>query len=306
MNKSDYWWIAVFLTLLIIQLLIVNYWAYAKYATIVNLGLFLLAMVAYANASFRQMAAQEKLHLLEQSEQLKEKQISQADLSKLPIAVQKWLISSGVLGQKRVSTVSLNQKLALKLQPEQKDWNEGGAEQYFSVNPPAFHWTTNIKMNALLHVLGRDKFEAGKGEMLIKLLALIPVADAKDNDKIDQATLQRYLAEIVWFPSAALSPYIVWEHIDEYSAKATMNYGGTSGSGTFYFDKQGSFHKFVALRYKDAADTTASEWTVNATKIEEKNGIKIPTHCQASWTIDGQQWTWLKLEVTHVEYDVEK
>ncbi|MDN5330561.1 MAG: hypothetical protein PWP35_2348 [Bacteroidales bacterium] len=36
--------------------------------------------------------------------------------------------------------------------------------------------------------------------MLIKVNSLIPVVNEKGN-KLDEGTLQRYLGEIVWFPS---------------------------------------------------------------------------------------------------------
>lgn len=159
-------------------------------------------------------------------------------------------------------------------------------------------------MNPVLKVAGRDKFENGKGEMTIKLLSLIPVAQAKNDKKLNQAALQRYLAEIVWLPSASLSSYIKWESIDSHSAKATMAYKGTIGSGEFYFDENGNFIKFVAMRYQDSKASEATRWTVVATKTEERNGIKIPVECEASWALKEGEWTWLKLEITDIQYHV--
>lgn len=86
-----------------------------------------------------------------------------------------------------------------------------------------------VKMNmmSLVPVTGRDKFVDGKGQMTFELFSLINVAN-DTGDKIDQGTLQRYLAEICWFPSAALSPYIKWDDIDSTSAKATLTYKNVS------------------------------------------------------------------------------
>jgi hypothetical protein len=82
-----------------------------------------------------------------------------------------------------------------------------------------------------------------------------------------------------------------------------MKYKGTIGSGIFYFDNDGHFKKFVAMRYKDAADNDKTEWVVEANKIEALNGIKVPVDCEARWKMDGEYWTWLKLRVTSVDYD---
>ncbi|MCW8940144.1 MAG: hypothetical protein OQJ88_05765, partial [Flavobacteriales bacterium] len=118
------------------------------------------------------------------------------------------------------------------------------------------------------------------------------------------ATLQRYLAEIVWFPSASLSQYIKWEAIDDYSARATMEYKGTKGSGEFHFDKEGNFEKFVAMRYQDSNAIKPTKWTVISTRTEERNGIKIPVECEASWELENGKWTWLKLRITDIQYNV--
>lgn len=198
----------------------------------------------------------------------------------------------------------LVQELQLNLKPEQTSWNNGTAEQYFSVQPPAFNWSINTEMYSILRVVGRDKFVDGKGEMKIKLLSLIPVANANNNKKIHQASLQRYLAEIVWFPTASLCQFVKWENINDYSAKATMEYHGTKGTGVFYFDKNGNFEKFVAMRYKDLNDAEPTEWTVTASKTEERNGIKIPVACEVSWRLENGQWTWLKLKITDIQYNV--
>ena len=118
--------------------------------------------------------------------------------------------------------------------------------------------------------------------------------------------MQRYLAEIVWFPSAALSPYIKWEALNDYSAKATLEYQGTIGSGVFYFDENGKFIEFIAMRYKDANDLEPTEWIVTATETAERNGILIPIACEASWQLNNKKWTWLNLKIEHIEYNMEK
>src|SRR5690606_8225496 len=97
--------------------------------------------------------------------------------------VQKWLTNSGILGQRLIANVHLKQELQLKMKPEQTRWSSGTAEQYFTIEPPAFNWNINTEMNSVLSVVGRDKYEDGKGEMLIKLLSLIPVANAKNDEK---------------------------------------------------------------------------------------------------------------------------
>ncbi|UWX53785.1 hypothetical protein NYZ99_11605 [Maribacter litopenaei] len=304
--QSNYWWLSGFLAVVVSQILIFNYWSDAKFGTIANLIILVSAILAYSNFSFKNKVAEERNKLFENSQPVNEKIITKDTLSELPAVIQKWLTNSGVIGKKFISNVHLVQELQLKMKPEQLEWNNGAAEQYFTVQPPAFNWNITTQMNSILKVVGRDKFENGNGEMTIKLFSLIPVANAKNHEKVNQATLQRFLAEIVWFPSASLSPYIKWESLNEYSAKATMDYEGTRGSGEFHFDEKGNFKKFIALRYQDSNATEPTEWTVIATKTEERNGLKIPVECEVSWELENDKWTWLKLQITDIQYNVEE
>lgn len=303
--RSEYWWALGFVGVLASQILLFSHWSDAKFGTIANILILLPVIVAYSNYRFTKTIKQERGLLFNKSENLSKTNVSAEDIVRLPPIVQKWLASSGVVGKPQVSNVHLMQHLQLKLKPEQTDWKEGTAEQYFTIQPPAFSWNLTTNMNPVLPIVGRDKFDEGKGEMLIKLLSCISVANAKNNAKVDEATLQRYLAEMVWFPSATLSDYVQWEEVDNTSSRATMEFNGTKGSGIFYFAPDGQFEKFVAQRYKEATDKEPTEWTVTATKTEERNGIKIPTECEAHWNLDEGRWTWLKLKIGHIEYNVE-
>lgn len=304
--RFESWWVLGFLSMIISQLLIFNYWSDAKFGTIANVIVLLATVLAYSNYSFKNLINKERVALFNNSEAINDEIIHIDNISHVPTVIQNWLTISGVLGKPYISNVHLTQDVQLKLTPDQSDWTIGTAEQYFTIHPPAFNWNIDSELNAFLSITGRDKFVDGKGEMKIKLLSIIPVADAKNETKVDQATLQRYLAEIVWFPSASLSPYIKWENIDNNSAKATMEYNGIKGSGVFYFDEQGLFKKFTAFRYKDIQDTKPTLWTVNAKKIEERNGIFIPTECEVSWELEDGPWTWLKLNIKSIDYNVEK
>ncbi len=303
LTRSKTWWAYAFLAIILSQVLIFMFWGALRYVSIVNGIILIGTLIAYSNYRFENMVQTERTELLSKSVNKQEEHIQLNDLSHLPPIIQKWLKNSGVIGKQKVSNVYLTQTISLKLSPSQTEWNTGTAEQYFTTYPPAFNWNIHTKMKSLLNVVGRDKFENGQGAMLIKLLGLIPVVDVKKNDKINQATAQRFLAEIVWFPTAALSSSIQWEPIDHHSAKGTLHYNGTKGSGIFFFDHQGRFNKFVAMRYKDISDTAPREWTVTATKIEERNGIKIPTECEASWKLNNDTWTWLKLKIKQIQYN---
>jgi hypothetical protein len=152
-------------------------------------------------------------------------------------------------------------------------------------------------MNSMLRFVGRDKFVGGKGSMLIKANALVPIVNAT-GPKLDEGTLQRYLGEMVWFPVVAVSKYVTWEPLDNLSARATMDYMGTSGSGVFYFDDSGNFIRFSAMRYQgNEPESKRYEWVLEVDAYANYDGIRIPSNMRATWRLPDGDWTWLKLDI---------
>ena len=302
--KENTWWIVGIIATILSQWLIVMYWSDARYGTIVNVIMLAAIALAYASFHFKQKVNKEIAQLLTVATLPDSNTLQQ--ITDLPIPVQRWVQKSGILNKGPVKTIELEQELQMLMSPEQEKWQQGKAKQHFSISPPAFHWTVGLQMNPVLEIVGRDQLVNGKGEMIIKILSLLPVVNAKSSKKLNQATLQRYLAEIVWFPSAALSPFITWESDDDSSAKATISINGTTGSGTFHFDQEGNFEKFVALRYKDIdEDAEPIEWIVTSYKTEVRDGVQIPVELEATWKVGEQHWTWLKLKIGTVNYKTE-
>lgn len=102
----------------------------------------------------------------------------------------------------------------------------------------------------------------------------------------------------------SVSPYITWSPIDDTSAIATMSYKGSKGSGTFYFNKNGDFIKFSALRFKgNEPDAQRYEWVMQVEDYQTFEGIKVPSKMNATWKLENKNWTWLKLEIADIQYN---
>ncbi|OAA22101.1 DUF6544 family protein [Kosmotoga sp. DU53] len=262
--------------------------------------LLIITVIFIANLLFNQKVAREVKELFADNSEDSDGIIQKSDLEKLPIPVQKWLKYSQVVEKEKIRAVRLKQKAIMRLKEEQS-WMPVEAEQYFTIDEPGFIWKARIKAAPLFYIVGRDKYYKGKGNMLIKVLSLIPVADSKGKE-MDQGTLLRYLAEMVWFPTAALSSYITWEEIDTNSAKTTMSYGGITASGVFTFNDKGEVINFVAERYREHDGQYSLEtWSVTMGNYEEFDGIKIPTTGEVTWKLETGDFTWFKFEVTEVE-----
>lgn len=301
--KQNFWWIAGIAAVILSQVLIISFWKDARFGTLPNVLILIACIIGFFYYKFNSTVRLEVNNMIA-AVRPTNTVVTEESLSGLPKPVRPWLHNSRIVGRARIQTVFLKQKCLMKMKPGQEDWYEAVAEQFYAVDEPAFIWTVSMNMLPMIEVVGRDKFSDGRGEMLIRLLSMVSVVNEKDNPKIDQGALQRYLGEMVWFPSGAISPYVTWERIDETTAKATLSYKGTTGSGVFSFDDNGNVRKFSALRYMGSDDKAERrEWIIEATEHKIMDGVKVPANCQATWKLDDGDWTWAIFEVTEIHYN---
>lgn len=234
---------------------------------------------------------------------LKSEIVTKEDLENLPENVQRWLEYSGISGREKILTVRLKQKATMRLN-KNKPWMSVQAEQYFTTEEPNFIWKATIKPAPLIHIVGRDKYWNGKGSMLIKFLSLFTVADSEGKE-VNQGTLLRYLAEMVWFPTAALNNYIIWNEIDDNNAQATMTYKGVTASGLFSFNDKGEVIKFEAERYGEFDKKFRLEvWSISLHDYKIFEGIMIPSRGEVTWKLKSGDFNWFNFEVTEIEYNI--
>lgn len=191
----------------------------------------------------------------------------------------------------------------MRLKPSGSKWIKAEAEQYFTTAEPCFIWKVATRFSPLIPIVGWDRFTGGKGIMNIRAFAIFNIINA-GGPKIDEGSLQRYLSEICWFPSAALQPYINWEAIDSKRAKATMQYNNCSGSVIFTISDEGEVIQCNANRYMGNDMNSKKElWEIRMTKTAAYNGILIPSECEVTWKLKNGDFTWYKLAITDIAFN---
>lgn len=301
--RKEWWWMVAAIAIFVSQILIFIYWKDARFGTIANVIILITCVLSYGSWSFDRMVKKELNSFLPEN-RIEKRIVTPEMVDELPPVVQRWLNRSNIIGKEIIQIAHLKQRGEMKTKPE-GSWMSVDSEQYIIAKPPAFIWVANVKAAPFLHLSGRDKYESGRGHMLIKLYSLIPVVDARGKE-IDQGALLRYLGEIVWLPSAALSDYNTWEEIDPTTAKATMSYGGITASGIFKFDENGDFVSFKADRYYYRKEgSTLEKWliTANGKNYREFEGIRVPVNLSVTWKFETGDFTWYRLEITEIKYN---
>ncbi len=304
-SQKNAWWLLAIIGVFVSQLLILMYWNDAKFGSLANIIILAVGVVGYAQYNFNQMVQREIADIQYMQPQPQPEVVSEKHVAQLPMPVQKWMNASGMIGRPEIRHAQLKQNFNLKLQPDQKEWYRGMARQEVWTQEPAFIWTLDLHMMSVIQVAGRDRFADGKGAMLIKMLSLFPMVNEQDNPRINQGALQRYLAEMLWYPSLAFSEFVSWKSVNENSAIATMDYRGTSGECTFFFNSEGMPERVSAMRYRGGdEDAVLTEWVVEVLELRKMDGLNIPAKCAVTWKLDSGDWTWAELEVTEIKFGV--
>lgn len=303
-SDKNWWWMVGALGVVISQVLIIIYWQDAKFGTIANIIILLICLPAYGNWSFKSMVNKEKQVFLS-SVKKGEEVIAQEDVENLPDIIQLWMENAGVVGKEKITLAHFQQTGNMKTSIDGK-WMPVKAKQYVRTVNPGFLWIADVKAAPYIHLAGRDKYVDGKGHMLIKLLSLISVGDSKGKE-IDQGAMVRYLAEIVWYPAAALENYITWQEVDSTTARATMTYGDITSSAQFFFNKFGEVVHIEAERYYDHKEgATMETWVVDIDEDSYQifDGIRVPAKAQVTWQLEDGDFTWYKLKISDLEYNI--
>lgn len=301
----DEWWMAGVPALVLSQLLIIFNWRDARLGSFINAVIFIPLVIAFAGWQFNRQFNKVSAQVLSAVQAGDKKTITAAMLTPLPAPVQHWLEKANIVGKEKIQTVFIRQKGTMRTRPGGKPVSFN-AMQYSTVDPPAFVWKARMRMNPLLYIDGLDRYVNGNGGMLVKLLSIYSVADAK-GPATNQAALLRYLGELSWYPTAALSEAISWEPVDSLAAKATIHDGAQTVSGIFHFTSGGDIAGFEAMRYYDRGKkgSTLEKWTPENIRgaIREIQGMRIPYKSSVTWHLPEGDFTWLQLELVEVVYN---
>jgi len=222
-------------------------------------------------------------------------------LEKLPDPVQRYMAYTGVVGKTWIDKVRLFQVGKFR-QGLNRPWMPVTAEEFYTTNPPSLIWDARFKVAGLPVLRAKDRYESGHGHMFGKLAGLFTVFDLS-GEKLDQATMIRYLNEIMWFPTAFLGENISWKDIDDYSAQVTFSDHGKNVSARVFFDEAGRLTNFTTKRYREIdGEFSLDRWSTPILGYGEHAGLKLPIRGKAVWNLISGDLPYADLEIIDIEY----
>ena len=165
-------------------------------------------------------------------------------------------------------------------------WAPFTAEQDVRPWPPGFVWDARVTMPFVsVHV--RDSYVDGEGAMRASVAAIVPMVDQRGTPEMAAASLQRFLAEAVWYPTALLSRKgLSWSAINDTSARVTLTDGPTTVSLDVTFGPRGEIETVSTLRYRDVNGAPVlTPWVGHHLDYTRIDGMMIPTSGEVAWVL---------------------
>lgn len=203
-----------------------------------------------------------------------------------------------------VEQVRLTQSGEFRTGGVDSPWRPFSATQHVTTDPPGFVWEARIEMAPVVSARVVDAFVDGEGSLRATVFGAVTVADAESGPELDEGELLRYLGETPWYPTALLPDGgVVWTHIDDRSAAASLTVGDTTASLVFHFGEDGLVQRVTGDRPAQQADGRyeRTPWSGHWWAYERRDGVLVPTEGRAVWNRPTGDLAYWRGHLKHIE-----
>lgn len=284
------------------QILIFLFWKDAKYGTIANGIILLVALYGWADCAFTKVYQQDvALHLAKKNDT--PELVSEEDLDVLPKPVQNYLNYAGVVGKPKIKNFKIT--FEGEMRDKGKDWFPFTSEQYNFIKSPARLFFMKAKVSSL-PTLGYHKYADKEANMRIKLLSFFTVVNIDSPEMFPTETVTFFNDMCLFAPSALIDSRIQWEEIGDLSAKALFTNGDTSISAILYFNEKGQLVNFISNDRYSVSEMKAYPFSTPVKDYKQVNGFNLPSYGEAVWQYPDGDFVYGKFNIKSIEYNIEK
>jgi len=301
------WWRVAGVAAICSQVLIVLSWSDAKFGTIANLIVLIPVVVGFCNTlpsalprQYRELVGQ-RLHPIADTSL-----VSEADLRHLPAPVQTYLRYVGAVGKPKVVNFRAVSRGTMKRTME-SDWMEITAEQHNFYDERARLF---FIQSAIFGVPfdGLHAYVADSATMLIRVAAMVTVADARGATMNRSETVTMFNDMCLMAPATLIDPTIAWEAVDSLTVRARFTNRSNTISALLSFNAAGEMVNFLSNdRYLsgDGKTYTSYPWSTPVRNYTDFAGRKVPAYGEALWHTPKGEFCYARYSLLDITYNHE-
>lgn len=219
----------------------------------------------------------------------------------LPEPVRRYLLTANVIGKRVPRIVHLRQSGSFRTSPDRK-WIPMEAEEWHSTTPPGFVWQATFRPRPLIRISVTDAFVGGHGMLEARAQSIVPIGKFS-GPEMDLGELVRFLLEIVWFPQCWVSPFVMWQAVDQQSSVASICVGEVRVSARIVFGEDGlpveaftERHRMIGKRFE------LTSYTVRLGDYRPVEGVLVPFEVSAAWLLSKGEFEYFRGTVSDLSY----
>ena len=227
------------------------------------------------------------------------------EVEQLPLPVRRYFHAVLTDGQPIITAVRFSQAGEFRTGEAEETWRPFTATQLVTMRPRAFDWDARIRTAPAIDVFVQDAFSDGTGILHAALAGLFTVADLRGTQAIAEGELMRYLGEAPSYPTALLpSQGVLWEAIDESSARATLSDGVTTASLVFRFDANDLIVSASGLRSRMVSGRVVQQpWQGRCRRYSRRSVMLIPLELDAQWQPVEGLFPYFQCRITDLSFE---
>lgn len=226
------------------------------------------------------------------------------DLKGLPDPVSRYFRRVLAERQRPIRIVRMEQSGTLRADLRRERWMPFRATEIVEPISRRFSWDATVRVLPRFHLRVRDSYVDGVGAGRVQLMSAVTLAADSGKPELNAASLHRYLAEAVWYPTALLpSAGVQWRTMDARKAMATLTDSGVTVDLEFRFNDADEVVSVYGQRWSRAGTKyELRPWEGRFAAYRRHRRVLVPTHGEVGWYVDGRlEIVWIG-EVSSIEY----
>lgn len=301
------WWVIGACAVVVSTVVIFSSWGDAKFGAIANLIVLVgvvFGFLAQGPVSLR--AAYERDVARALAHVAPAEPVDDEDLAHLPPPVQRYLRAAGVVGQARVRNFHVRMHGRIRNGRDSR-WMPLAAEQYSVVDEPARLFYLSGSMFTI-PVQGYHRYVGRSATMNVKAAALVPVVQMSGTEMNQGETVTMFNDMCVMAPATLIDPAIVWDPVDDRTARASFTNAGQTIRAELSFNEAGELTNFWSDdRYQaspDGKSVRKLRWSTPLAGYRSSGPVRLASGGEARWHEPGGDYVYIELTFDDVEYNV--
>ncbi|HNX42902.1 MAG TPA: hypothetical protein PLJ84_01725 [Bacteroidales bacterium] len=244
------------------------------------------------------------LKALEQDKRPAGEILTEADIQHLPQAVQKYIRISGCIGKEKVR--NFRAEFTGKIRST-------SADEFMSLRSVQYNFTGSP--TRLFYIAAKKKGIPAKGVhlyidrkaiMLIKILGLFKVVDAKGPEMDQGETVTLFNDMCFMAPATLADKNILWDETDDKTVHAQFTNGELKITATLYFNEKGELINFVSYDRFETLDGKTylnRPWLTPVTGYTDIKGYHLPAGAKLIFKHPDEDLCYGEFYLSDIEYN---